>query len=95
MVFVLTQENASSQKVYFKAYRKTLGSSKKMVPGIFKIALSLKNRDVFMWRSLENLKIFNALILLQVFWKTKNFFKELERSFLIKITTIESVPFSY
>ena len=54
-VFVLTQENGSSWKFYFKANRKTLYSSKKKkekkkektVTGIFKIAFRLRDRHVF------------------------------------------------
>ena len=37
-------------------------------------ALRLKDRHVFMWRSLGILKVFNTLTLKQVIWKTKNFF---------------------
>ena len=44
-----------------------------------------------MWQSLENLKIFNALTLKQVLWKTKTFFVKLEYRFLVKSTTAESV----
>ena len=47
LVFVLTLESVSSWRFHFQAKRKSIGSSKKMVPGIFKIALLLKDRHVF------------------------------------------------
>ena len=50
-------------EVLFKANRKSIGSSKKMILRIFKIALRLRDRHVFMWRSVETLNVFNALTL--------------------------------
>ena len=43
LIFVLTFENAFSYSFYFKANRKGIGSQKK----IFKIALRLRHRHVF------------------------------------------------
>ena len=48
LVFVLTFEDAFSQNFHFKANRKSIGSSKKTVVAIFKIALHLRDRHVFM-----------------------------------------------
>ena len=48
LVFVLTLENAFSQRFHFQGNRKSIGSSKKSVLGIFKIALRLRDRHVFM-----------------------------------------------
>ena len=39
--------------------------------GIFKIALHLRDRHIFMWQSLEILNVFNTLTLKQIFWKTR------------------------
>ena len=35
------------------------------------------------------LNVFNTLTLIQIFWKTKNFFKKLEYRFLVETTEIE------
>ena len=45
LVFVLTQENAFSQRVHFKAKRKSIGSFKL---GILEIALHLRDWHAFM-----------------------------------------------
>ena len=66
-----------------------------MVLGIFKIALRLRDRYVFMWQSGEILNIFNTLTVKQIFWKTKTFFKKLESRFLVESTKIENVSFPY
>ena len=65
----------------------------KMVLGIFKIALRLRDRHVFMWQSVLN--VFNTLILIQIFWKTKAFFKKLEYRFLDETTKIENTSFPF
>ena len=44
-----------------------------MVLGIFKIALRLRDRHVFMRQLVENLNVFDTVILKQNSWKTKNF----------------------
>ena len=66
-----------------------------MVLGIFKIALRLRNRHIFMWQSVEILNVFNILTLKQIFWKTKTYFKKLENQFLIENTKIENALFPY
>ena len=50
-----------------------------------------------MWQSLEILNAFNTLILKQIFWKTKTFFKKkkLENSFIVENTTIEILTYPY
>ena len=40
-----------------------------MVLGIFKIALRMRDRYVFMWQSVKVLNVFNTLTLIQIFWK--------------------------
>ena len=55
---------------------------------IFKIALRLKDLNGFMWQSLEIFNVFNALILKQIFWKTKAFSKKLDYHVLIEGTNI-------
>ena len=55
----------------------------KTVLGIFKIALHLRNQDVFMWQSLDILTVFNTLTLHQIFWITRTFSKKLEYRFLV------------
>ena len=63
--------------------------------GILKIALRLRDRHIFMWKSVEILNVFNTATLKQIFWKTKNFFKKMEYRFLVKSTKIENTPFLY
>ena len=67
----------------------------KTVLEIFKIALRLQYRYVFMRQSVEILNVFNTLTLKQIFWKTKTFFKQLEYRFLVESTNIENASFSY
>ena len=93
LVFVLTQEKAFSWRLHFKANRKRIGSSKKTILGIFKIAFRLRDRHVFMWQSLKILNVFNTLSVKTIFSKTKNFFKRLEYRFLVEITEIEKTKF--
>ena len=66
-----------------------------MVLGIFKIALHLRDRHVFMWQSVKVSNVFNTLTLKQIFWKTKTFFKKLEYRFLVESTKIENASFPY
>ena len=44
---------------------------------------------------MEILNVFNTLILKQVFWEAKDFFKKLEYRFLVEGTEIESASISY
>ena len=65
-----TEKRLFFQGFCFKATRKDLMFLSKTVLGIYKIALRLRGRHVFMW---ESLGIWTILILLtwkQVFWKT-------------------------
>ena len=48
-----------------------------------------------MWQSVEILNVFNTLILKQIFWKTKTFFKKLEDRFLAESAKTESASFPY
>ena len=41
------------------------------------------------------LNVLNTLTLIQVFWKTKTFFKKLEYRFLVEITKIENTSLSF
>ena len=41
------------------------------------------------------LNVFNTLTLIQIFWKTKTFFKKLENRFLVESTEIENASFPY
>ena len=66
-----------------------------MVLGIFKIALRMRDRYVFMWQSVKVLNVFNTLTLIQIFWKTKAFFKNLEYRFLVETTKIENTLFPF
>ena len=66
-----------------------------MVPGIFKIALRLRDRHVFMWQSVKILNVFNTLTLKQIFWKTKTVLLKLEYVFLFESTKIENSSFPY
>ena len=48
-----------------------------------------------MWQSVKVLNVFNTLILIQIFWKTKTFFKKLEYRFLAETTKIENTSFQF
>ena len=41
------------------------------------------------------LNVFNTLTLIQIFWKTKTFFKKLDYRFLVETTKIESTSFPF
>ena len=62
---------------------------------IFKIALRLRDRHVFMCQPVKVSNVFNALTLKQILWKTKSFFKKLEYSFLVETTNIENTSFQF
>ena len=66
-----------------------------MVLGIFKIALRLRDQQVFMWQSLEILHVFNTLALKQNFWKKKSLFKKLDDRFLVESTKIDNALFPH
>ena len=63
--------------------------------GIYKIALRLRDRHVFMWQPLEILNVFTTLFLKLIFWKTKTFFEKLEYRFLVQTTNTESAIFPH
>ena len=48
-----------------------------------------------MWQSVKVLNVFNTLTLIQIFWKTKTFFKKLEYRFLVETTKIENTSFPF
>ena len=91
--FCLSTETAFSYRFHFKDNRKGIGSSKETVLEIFKMAIRLRDRHVFMWQSVEILNVFNTLILKQKFWKTKTFFKKLEYRFLTENTSLKTHHF--
>ena len=70
--------------------QKLLQFFQKTVQRIFKIALCLRDRNVFMWQSLEILNIFNTLNLNQIFWKMKTFLKKLDNWFLVESIKVEN-----
>ena len=47
-----------------------------MVPGIFKIALRLRDWHAFMWQLVKIFNVFSSLTMKQIFWKTKTFFNK-------------------
>ena len=63
-------------RFHFKANTEKAKVLLKAVLGIFKIALRLRDRHVFMWKSVEILNVFIALILKQILWKMKTFLKK-------------------
>ena len=65
-----------------------------MVLEIFKLALRLRDRHVFMRQSVEVLNFSNTLTLKQIFLKTKTFFKKLEYRFLVESIKNENASFS-
>ena len=48
-----------------------------------------------MWHSVKVLNVFNTLTLIQIFWKTKTFFKKLEYILLVETTKIENTLFPF
>ena len=48
-----------------------------------------------MWQSVKVLNVFNTLTLIQIFCKTKTFFKKLEYRFLVESTKIKSASFPF
>ena len=48
-----------------------------------------------MRQPVEILNVFNTLILKNVFWKTKTFFKKLKSDFSIETTKIEDASYPY
>ena len=44
---------------------------------------------------MEFFRVSNTLVLEQIFWKMKNFFKNLEYSFLVQSTKIKNASFPY
>ena len=65
------------------------------MPGIFKIALRLRDWHDFMLQSVKVLNILNTLTLKLVLWKTKTSFKKLEYRFLVEATKIENTSFPF
>ena len=82
-------------RFHFKDNRKSIDSSKKKVLGIFKIAVRLRDRHVFIWQSVEVLNDSNTLTLKHIFWKMENFFKKLEYRFIVESTKVEKASFPY
>ena len=77
LVFVLTLKSAFSRRFHFQDNRKSIGSSKKTVLEIFKIALRLRDRHVFMWRSVKILSIFSIYFNFETnFLENENFFQK-------------------
>ena len=66
-----------------------------MVLGISKIVLHLRDQDVFIRQSVKVLNVFNTLTLIQIFLKTKTFFKKLEHLFLVETTKIQNTSFPF
>ena len=48
-----------------------------------------------MWQSVKVLNVFNTLTLIQIFWKTKTFFKKLKYRFLVETVKIENASFPF
>ena len=57
---------------------------------IFKKALCLRYRLVFMWPSVIDSEVFNTLTLEQIFWKTKTFFKNWNTVFWLKLLRLKT-----
>ena len=64
-----------------------------MVLRIFKIALPLRDWHVLMLQSVKVLNVSNRLTLIQIFYKTKIFFKETGVRLLVKTTKTENTSF--
>ena len=93
--FCLNTEKQFFLEVSFWSQQKEHGFLWKMVLEIFKIALRLWDRNVFMWQSLEVLNVFNTLTLKQIFRKTQTLFKKMDYRFLVESTKIDNATFPY
>ena len=93
--FCLNTGKHCSLEVSFKSQQKEYRFFYKTVLGIFKIALRLRDRHVFMWKSVKILNVFNILTLKQILPKTETFFKKLEYRFLVECSEIENDSFPY
>ena len=90
-IFILTQENACSQRFQFKTNRKNIGSSKNCTMD-FCISPPFRRSTYFYLAITEILKVFNALTLKPVFSKPKTFFIKLDYRFLVQCATIKNLP---
>lgn len=93
-IFILTQENACSQRFQFKTNRKNICSSKNCTMD-FCISPPFRRSTYFYLAITEILKVFNALTLKPVFSKPKTFFIKLDYRFLVQCATIKNVTFPY
>ena len=84
LLYVSFQNQQKQRKFFYKT-----------VVGIFKIALLLKDRHVFVWHLVQILNVLNTVILKWIFWKTKTFIKKLEYRFLVESNKIENASFPY
>ena len=96
LVFVLTLENAFSQRFYCKANRDRAQVLLKNSTRDFQNSSPFKRSACFYVTISGNCKRFQyTLTLKQIFWKTKAFFKKLECRFLVESTLIGNSSFSY
>ena len=72
--FCLNTEKYFFLAVYFYSQEKNRRFLEKTILQIFKMALCLGVRHIFIWQSLQILNIFNALNLKQSFLKNENLF---------------------
>ena len=82
---------AKLESFHFKDKVKSISSSKKIVLGIFKIALRLRVRHVFMWQSVKVSNVFYTLTLKQI----SGIFRRMEYRFLVETTKIENKSFAF
>ena len=66
-----------------------------MVLRIFKTALRLRDRHVFMWQIVKVSNVFNTLTLKRISSEKKTFFKKLEYRFLFETSKIENTSFPF
>ena len=81
LAFVLALEDAFSQRFHFKASKKSIGS-KKIVLGIFKITLCLRDRHVFFVTIRANFQHFQYFNFETDFLENENLFQKTEVTLL-------------
>ena len=94
LVFVLTLENAFSQRIHFEANRKSTGFLRNGTRN-FLNSPPFERSACFSATICENLERFQYFNLKQIFQKTKTFFRKLEYPFLVESTKIENASFPY
>ena len=85
MSWCLSQHGKTLLKFHFTANRKSIGSSKKQLLGIFEIDPRLGDWHTFIWQPLETLNIFITLTSKKSSEKQKGILKNWSMAFYLKV----------